>query len=222
MYSFWQTFPHRNGEMMALLMNEKRLEEAVETGKEREALIKRMAGMPGPPPGYIDQQYGFHYSKMAYLLMLKGDAQKAEAYYRKYLQTDFSQSSSNAGQIIPYLLEAQRYADALKLNQNDRKNYQETYGNDTINYTYLIILDRFAQAYRGLRLYKEADAYQQLLSIVSDSIYSREQASRAHQYAMAFNLHEKDLQLVQSQLQSQKRGFLLIGSFVVILMLMLP
>lgn len=207
------------GEMMALLMNEKRLEEAVETGKEREALIKRMAGMPGPPPGYIDQQYGFHYSKMAYLLMLKGDAQKAEAYYRKYLQTDFSQSSSNAGQIIPYLLEAQRYADALKLNQNDRKNYQETYGNDTINYTYLIILDRFAQAYRGLRLYKEADAYQQLLSIVSDSIYSREQASRAHQYAMAFNLHEKDLQLVQSQLQSQKRGFLLIGSFVVILML---
>ena len=207
------------GEMMALLMNEKRLEEAVETGKEREALIKRMAGMPGPPPGYIDQQYGFHYSKMAYLLMLKGDAQKAEAYYRKYLQTDFSQSSSNAGQIIPYLLEAQRYADALKLNQNDRKNYQETYGNDTINYTYLIILDRFAQAYRGLRLYKEADAYQQRLSIVSDSIYSREQASRAHQYAMAFNLHEKDLQLVQSQLQSQKRGFLLIGSFVVILML---
>ena len=54
------------GETMALLMDNNRLEEAVEIGKERETIIKRMSGMPGPPPGYIDQQYGFHYSKMAY------------------------------------------------------------------------------------------------------------------------------------------------------------
>ena len=207
------------GETMALLMDNNRLEEAVEIGKERETIIKRMSKMPGPPPGYIDQQYGFHYSKMAYLLMLTGQEQEAETYYRIFTQTEFSKSPAHAGEIIPYLLQAHRYADALKLNKADMVNFQEAYGNDTVNYVYWIIIDRFAQAYRGLRLYKEADAYQQRLTVLYDSIYSREQASRAHQYAMAFNLHEKDLQLVQSQLQSQKRGFLLIGSFVVILML---
>lgn len=207
------------GDMMTLLMGKNRLEEAVAVGKEREALIGRMAEMPGPPPGYIDQQYGFHYSKMAYLLMLKGDAQEAETYYRKYMQTDFSKAPSHAGQIIPYLLKAKRYDEALRLNRTDMANYQEVSGKDTVNYIYLIILDRFAQAYRGLRLYKEADAYQQRLSAVSDSIYTREQASRAHQYAIAFGLHEKELQLAQSQLQAQKRGFLLIGSCIIIFIL---
>ena len=207
------------GETMALLMDNNRLEEAVEIGKERETIIKRMSGMPGPPPGYIDQQYGFHYSKMAYLLMLAGQEQEAETYYQKFMQTDFSKSPAHAGEIIPYLLEARRYADALKLNKADMVNFQEAYGSDTVNYVYWIIMDRFAQAYRGLRLYKEADACQLRLTVLYDSIYSREQASRAHQYAVAFNLHEKDLQLAESRIQSQKRGFWLIGSCVVVLLL---
>ena len=207
------------GETMALLMENNRLEEAVEIGKERETIIKRMSGMPGPPPGYIDQQYGFHYSKMAYLLMLAGQEQEAETYYREFMQTDFSKSPAHAGEIIPYLLEARRYADALKLNKADMVNFQEAYGSDTVNYVYWIIMDRFAQAYRGLRLYKEADACQLRLTVLYDSIYSREQASRAHQYAVAFNLHEKDLQLAESRIQSQKRGFWLIGSCVVVLLL---
>ena len=207
------------GETMALLMDNNRLEEAVEIGKERETIIKRMSGMPAPPPGYIDQQYGFHYSKMAYLLMLAGQEQEAETYYREFMQTDFSKSPAHAGEIIPYLLEACRYADALKLNKADMVNFQEAYGSDTVNYVYWIIMDRFAQAYRGLRLYKEADACQLRLTVLYDSIYSREQASRAHQYAVAFNLHEKDLQLAESRIQSQKRGFWLIGSCVVVLLL---
>ena len=207
------------GETMALLMDNNRLEEAVEIGKERETIIKRMSGMPGPPPGYIDQQYGFHYSKMACLLMLAGQEQEAGTYYRKFTQTEFSKSPAHAGEIIPYLLEARRYADALKLNKADMVNFQEAYGSDTVNYVYWIIIDRFAQAYRGLRLYKEADAYQLRLTVLYDSIYSREQASRAHQYAVAFNLHEKDLQLAESRIQSQKRGFWLIGSCVVVLLL---
>ncbi len=207
------------GETMALLMDNNRLEEAVEIGKERETIIKRMSGMPGPPPGYIDQQYGFHYSKMACLLMLAGQEQEAGTYYRKFTQTEFSKSPAHAGEIIPYLLEARRYADALKLNKADMVNFQEAYGSDTVNYVYWIIIDRFAQAYRGLRLYKEADAYQLRLTVLYDSIYSREQASRAHQYAIAFSLHEKDLQLAESRIQSQKRGFWLIGSCVVVLLL---
>ena len=205
--------------MMTLFMDNNRLEEAMEIGKEREKLIKRMSTMPGPPPGYIDQQYGFHYSKMAFLLMLAGQEQEAEMCYRKFMQTEFSKSSAHASEIIPYLLQAHRYADALKLTKADMMTYQEAYGNDTVNYVYWIIIDRFAQAYRGLRMYKEADAYQQCLTVLHDSIYSREQASRAYQYAVAFNLHEKDLQLAESRLQSQRRGFWFIGSCVVVLLL---
>ena len=44
---------------------------------------------------------------------------------------------------------------------------------DTINYQYLIVLDRYAQAYRGLGDYRRADAYQQRCTVLSDSIYAR-------------------------------------------------
>lgn len=207
------------GDLMNLLSMNNRWDEAAQIGKEREELIGLMSTKPGPPPGYIDQQYGYLYSKMAFLLMLAGHTQEAETYYRKFTQTDFSKTPVNAGEIIPYLLQAHRYTDALALNEKDMSNYQDAYGNDTVNYVYWIILDRFAQAYRGLQQYKTSDAYQQRLTVLSDSIYTREQESRAHQYAVAFNLHEKDLLLAESRLQSQKRGFLLIGSFVIIFLL---
>ena len=56
------------GEYMSFYINRNRMAEAIEIGYRRETVIQRMSGLPGPPPGYIDQQYGFLYAKMAVLL----------------------------------------------------------------------------------------------------------------------------------------------------------
>mgnify|MGYP000145007285 CR=1 FL=1 len=199
------------GELMAILMEVGHLEEAIGIGEKRVKLIARMSEKPGPPPGYIDSQYGYAYSKLAYALMLAGQKKEAEGYYRRFMQTDFAASRDEVGQIIPYLLQAGRYEEALRINRDDMASFQKSYGEDTVNYGYWIILDRFAQAYRGLQDYKQADAYQQRVTWLYDSIFSREQRSRAHEYATVFRLHEKDLQIANAKTEMQRRNFLLGG-----------
>lgn len=199
------------GELMAILMEVGHLEEAIGIGEKRVKLIARMSEKPGPPPGYIDSQYGYAYSKLAYALMLAGQKKEAEEYYRRFMQTDFAASRAEVGQIIPYLLQAGRYEEALHINRDDMVSFQKSYGSDTVNYGYWIILDRFAQAYRGLQDYKQADAYQQRLTWLYDSIFSNAQKSRAHEYATLFRLHEKDLQLANAKTEMQRRNFLLGG-----------
>ena len=51
------------GEYMTFLINQEQTSKAIETGYKREIVIQRMSEQPGPPPGYIDQQYGFLYTK---------------------------------------------------------------------------------------------------------------------------------------------------------------
>lgn len=199
------------GELMAILMEVGHLEEAIGIGEKRVKLIARMSEKPGPPPGYIDSQYGYAYSKLAYALMLAGQKKEAEEYYQRFMQTDFAASRDEVGQIIPYLLQAGRYEEALRINRDDMASFQKSYGEDTVNYGYWIILDRFAQAYRGLQDYRQADAYQQRLTWLYDSIFSREQRSRAHEYATVFRLHEKDLQIANAKTEMQRRNFLLGG-----------
>ena len=200
------------GGMMGIFIDSGNYEEAIKIGKLREALIRRMSKMSGPPAGYIDQQYGYCYSKMAYIFLLAGKKEEAAEYYNRFEQTEMSKSPFGASEIVPYLLEMRRYEEVLRLNTVDMLAYRQGgNGNDTLNYNYSVILDRFAQAYRGLKLYEKADAYQQRLTVLFDSIYSREQASRAHEYATVFRLHEKELQLANTQVEVQKRNFLMGG-----------
>lgn len=143
------------GGMMGIFIDSGNYEEAIKIGKLREALIHRMSKMSGPPAGYIDQQYGYCYSKMAYIFLLAGKKEEAAEYYNRFEQTEMSKSPFGASEIVPYLLEMRRYEEVLRLNTVDMLAYRQGgNGNDTLNYNYSVILDRFAQAYRGLKLYE--------------------------------------------------------------------
>lgn len=78
------------GEAMSFLTDAGKTKEAIETGKKREALIEKMSKLQGPPPGYIDQQYGFLYAKMALLLYEDGKTDEASAVYAKFGKLDFA------------------------------------------------------------------------------------------------------------------------------------
>ena len=141
------------GGMMGIFIDSGNYEEAIKIGKLREALIRRMSKMSGPPAGYIDQQYGYCYSKMACIFLLAGKKEEAAEYYNRFEQTEMSKSPFGASEIVPYLLEMRRYEEVLRLNTVDMLAYRQGgNGNDTLNYNYSVILDRFAQAYRGLKL----------------------------------------------------------------------
>lgn len=205
------------GDLIAILTEHGRLHEAINTGLQRAEIIRNMSEMPGPPPGYIDQQYGFLYSKMAYTYLMNGQAEEAEDAFNKYLATNYARTPQGQGEGIPYLLKKQRYREAINANRKLQNIFQ---GQDTVSYRYLVVLNQYAEAYRGLRQYALADTYQLRTTTLTDSIYKREKAGHAHELVALFDTKEKEAQIAEQgyQLNLQRT---LTGSVSLILILSL-
>ena len=204
------------GELMTFLTDNGRIEDAIETGRKREALIGRMSRLPGPPPGYIDQQRGFLYAKMALLLSDNGQSEAAASLYDSYRRLDFARTYTGRLFSVPYLLKAGLYRDALGYNDSCIREFP----GDTISYDYLRLLQNQAEAYPGLEDYRSADNYLQRCYAVQDSIYSRESESKAQEYAALFSSQEKELQLTEARAQSQRKTILIVSSLTIIVLLL--
>lgn len=203
------------GEYMSFYINRDRIAEAIGIGYRREALIQRMSGLPGPPPGYIDQQYGFLYAKMAVLLYDEGKKEEAAEIFRKYRSTSFSQTLTGKQYSIPYLLKINQYAEAADLSDT----CLSAFTNDTVSYEYLILLNYRARASRGMKRFDLADAFTLRGWVVQDSIYTRESRSKAQEFAAQFELKEKELLLTRAHALSERRMLLLAASCVLTVLL---
>lgn len=203
------------GEYMSFLINRDRIAEAIGIGYRREALIQRMSELPGPPPGYIDQQYGFLYAKMAVLLHDEGKKEEAAEIFSKYRSTSFSQTLTGKQYSVPYLLKINQYAEAADLSDT----CLSAFTNDTLSYEYLILLNYRARASRGMKRFDLADAFTQRGWAVQDSIYTRESRSKAQEFASKFELKEKELLLTRAHALSERRMLLLAASCVLTVLL---
>lgn len=204
------------GEAMSFLTDAGKTKEAIEIGKKREALIDKMSKLQGPPPGYIDQQYGFLYAKMALLLYEDGKADEAAAVYAKFGKLDFAATYTGRLFSVPYLLNARHYSDALRNNDSCIKEF----AGDTISNDYLGLLQNQADAYRGLRNYQSADAFMQRSYTLRDSIYQRESESKAQEYAALFEANEKELRLTEARAESQRKTILIVSATTLIVLLL--
>ena len=146
------------GDLSAYLAENERLDEAIALCEKRLDVISRMSLLPGPPPGYIDQQYGYLYSKLAWYYLQNGQSEKAAETARKYQSTGFAQSQAGQTEIVPYLLGTRQYHKVLQLLDASSALAEPA---DTFNYGHLILLDRYARTYRGLKRPELADSYQQ-------------------------------------------------------------
>lgn len=204
------------GEFMTFLIDTGNSKEAIRIGRKREVIIDKISALQGPPPGYIDQQRGFLYAKMAVLLLDDGQASEASRIYDKYRSLDFSNTYTGRMFSVPYLLEAGRYTEALKNNGSCIRDY----ANDTISYDYLGLLENQARALRGLKDFHSADVYMQRCYTVQDSIYRRESEGKAQEYAALFDTQEKELQLSEAHAQSQRKTILIVSSITLIVLLL--
>ena len=110
------------------------------------------------------------------------------------------------------------------MNEEDLAQHARNFSNDTVNYNYLILLDRQAEAFRGLHQYQAAYAWQRRFTTLQDSIHQRERREQAQELATAFRLNEKERQLEQTRADMQRRTLLLGASglsFVLLLALLI-
>ena len=199
------------GDYISFLIDQNRIDEALSVGYKKQAVIDKMSTIPGPPPGYIDRDYGYLFTKMAFLLHSAGRKSESEQYYVKFLSTNFSKTIEGKKYAVPFLISANRFRDAKIMNEE----CIATFTNDTVSNEYLNLLQYQADIERGLNEYQAANITMKRCYILRDSIYARESKSEAQKFAIQFQLKEKEFELKMANANATKRNILLIGVSII-------
>ena len=195
------------GVKMGYLIADKRSNEALEIGLQREKLLDRMSGQPKIRADLLDLQFAYVYSKLAYLFHLTGDRKRAAAYYKKYKSTNAASTPDGKFDATPYLLLLGEYQAALD-NCRDFKEVMRQ--QDTLNSQYLSILNLEIQANAKLENYKTVINLQRDITAIKDSIYQREKQNAALELDALYELNEKEARISKQAFQLKIRTITLI------------
>lgn len=186
---------------------------AIEACIQRSNLLERMKDMPGTPPGYMDQQKAYLYSKMANIYQSVGKFTQAEEAYNKFLQTDYAKKVESGYSLLPYLEKAGRNNDII----NTVRQLQTLWiGVDTINVKYRALLEYQAKAEGKLGNYKNMAKLNERALVLADSIYTRINNDKVHELATVFDVKDKEIRIKEEQAKA-RLNFIMFSCVVVVL-----
>ena len=195
------------GVKMGYLIADKRSNEALEIGLQREKLLDRMSEQSKIRADLLDLQFAYVYSKLAYLFHLMGDQKRAAVYYKKYQSTNAASTPDGKFDATPYLLLLGKYQAVLD-NCRDFKEVMRQ--QDTLNSQYLSILNLEIQANVKLENYKTVINLQRDITAIKDSIYQREKQNAALDLDALYELNEKEARISEQAFQLKIRTITLI------------
>lgn len=195
------------GVKMGYLIADKRSNEALEIGLQREKLLDRMSEQSKIRADLLDLQFAYVYSKLAYLFHLMGDQKRAVVYYKKYQSTNAASTPDGKFDATPYLLLLGKYQAVLD-NCRDFKEVMRQ--QDTLNSQYLSILNLEIQANVKLENYKTVINLQRDITAIKDSIYQREKQNAALELDALYELNEKEARISEQAFQLKIRTITLI------------
>lgn len=195
------------GVKMGYLIADKRSNEALEIGLQREKLLDRMSEQSKIRTDLLDLQFAYVYSKLAYLFHLTGDQKRAVVYYKNYQSTNAASTPDGKFDATPYLLLLGKYQAVLD-NCRDFKEVMRQ--QDTLNSQYLSILNLEIQANVKLENYKTVINLQRDITAIKDSIYQREKQNAALELDALYELNEKEARISEQAFQLRIRTITLI------------
>lgn len=195
------------GVKMGYLIADKRSNEALEIGLQREKLLDRMSEQSKIRTDLLDLQFAYVYSKLAYLFHLTGDQKRAVVYYKNYQSTNAASTPDGKFDATPYLLLLGKYQAVLD-NCCDFKEVMRQ--QDTLNSQYLSILNLEIQANVKLENYKTVINLQRDITAIKDSIYQREKQNAALELDALYELNEKEARISEQAFQLKIRTITLI------------
>ena len=195
------------GAKMGFLMNDSRIEEALEVGFEREKQIERLKALPQIPEAYVDGQYSYLYSKLAYIYCMEKKYGQAEQYYQKYLSKKESHTPDGKMYSLPYLMLSGQYEKVID-NCKDFKELMRTQ-QDTLNEQYLTVLRHEVKAYLGMHKYKEVAEIRETILAITDSINTRDSNNAALELNAIYGASEKEEYINEQAFQLRIRNMTL-------------
>lgn len=195
------------GAKMGFLMNDSRIEEALEVGFEREKQIERLKALPQIPEAYVDGQYSYLYSKLAYIYCMEKKYGQAEQYYQKYLSKKESHTPDGKMYSVPYLMLSGQYEKVI----DNCKGFKELMRTqqDTLNEQYLTVLRHEVKAYLGMHKYKEVAEIRETILAITDSINTRDRNNAALELNAIYGTSEKEEYINEQAFQLRIRNMTL-------------
>ena len=148
-------------EKLRNIMIQEKNEEAINTGKEVEALLEKMEQTGDMQETRVDMHLGYLYSFLCEAYQLIGEEQAAASYYQKFLTTKFAQKPQGRTRADPYLLLINDYKQVI---HNTLERERLTPAQDTINKDYTVMLAKLKNTYSLMGDYKTALQYSDRLS----------------------------------------------------------
>lgn len=203
------------GQQMAHYYYKKEIDKAIEVGEKREKLIDKMAELGGAPSGYVDEQYGFLFSKMAVFYHAKGQKEKAAETFERYNKTQFSQTPNGKGEALNYLILAGKYDEAA----NCLVQEEEFVSNqDSISNNFIWYLTRKADIAAGLGNCKAALNYKDRILVLTDIIIARDKQDAALELATLYETNQKDAQISEQKAALDRQKIIMFATIGMLLL----
>lgn len=191
------------GIKMGYLLDDSRYDEALAIGLQREKLIHAIDSLYQTPEGYIDQQYAYVYSKLAYICHFKKLYMEAEKYFNRYLSTKAALTPDGQYDATPYLLLNKQYARVIDICENFKAVLQYQ---DTVNLQYLSVLQKQVKAYLGLHDFKKVAELRESILMIVDSMNTREKLNAALELSTVHKMNEKEEFIKEQAFQLKVRN----------------
>lgn len=191
------------GIKMGYLLDDSRYDEALAIGLQREKLIHAIDSLYQTPEGYIDQQYAYVYSKLAYICHFKKLYMEAEKYFNRYLSTKAALTPDGQYDATPYLLLNKQYARVIDICEKFKAVLQHQ---DTVNLQYLSVLQKQVKAYLGLHDFKKVAELRESILMIVDSMNTREKLNAALELSTVHKMNEKEEFIKEQAFQLKVRN----------------
>lgn len=192
---------HAYGFLMMYYINDGKYADAWQAGQKRSRALKDLK-----KPLRLDNQKGFLYSKMAYLAYRLGKTAMADEYYTLFQETGFSKTYVGQLEINDYLLVTNKYEQVIR---NAKAYVQEMDKRDTLNLSYVRLLQQACLAYEAVGDYRSAYRLAKRRLMIQQSMRQNNERNYLLETADLLNsLKTKDrLEKTESMLRNQ-RAFL--------------
>lgn len=205
-------------EKLRNIMIQEKNEEAINTGKEVEALLEKMEQTGDMQETRVDMHLGYLYSFLCEAYQLIGEEQAAASYYQKFLTTKFAQKPQGRTRADPYLLLIKHYKQVI---HNTLERERLTPAQDTINKDYTVMLAKLKNTYSLMGDYKTALQYSDRLSNIRKELYARDKENAAMELAIAYETNEKETKIIKQEMELKQRNTFLGASLGIIILLIL-
>ena len=204
---------HAYGFLMRYYISDGKFAEAWQVGKSREKVLQYL-----DKPLRYDNQCGFLYSKMAYLAHVLRNEPDANQYYGLFLQTKFSKTFVGQLEINDYLLSIGNYDQVI---QNAHAYVHEMDKRDTLNLSYVRLLQQACSAYEALENYEPAYKLAKRRLSIQQSMRLNNERNYLLENADIFNTMQarNRLEETEGKLQFQGRFLWILSTLSVLLLL---